>query len=214
MKNLKNEKLVFNNALLSNFARIKKLELIFYLSEWLYTTQEVVEEIKEGVNQKPALNHIIECIKQKKIKIVSVKEESNILLMDRLIRKRILGMGEISAMVSAKELNGIFITDDEVATKKAINLQIRILDYNEYRDTVSFLKILRYKKIISDGEYRDIKTLLGEKFHFLINKLPHRKRWGSKNFNKVDNLKEISYAIYTISLGPEFLARINPIQNF
>ena len=162
MKNLKNEKLVFNNALLSNFARIKKLELIFHLSDGLYTVREVIEEVKEGVNKKPVLNDIIECVRQKRIKIVFVRKKENILLMDRLVQEGVLGIGEISAMTAAKELNGIFITDDEIATKKASRLQIKILDHNEHRDTISFLKILRYKKIISDSEYKNIKVLLAQ----------------------------------------------------
>lgn len=129
MKNLKNEKLVFNNAVLSNFTRIRKLELIFYLSDELYTVKEVIEEVKKGVNKKPILNDIIECVEQKKVKIAFVEKKENILLMDRLVREGILGIGEISAMLVAKELNGIFITDDEIATKKAVRLQIKILDH-------------------------------------------------------------------------------------
>jgi len=140
MNQSKNEKFVFDNAVFSNFARIKKLELIFYLSKKVFTTREVIDEIKQGISKKPNLFDVIKFVQLGKIKIATLQEESSILLMNRLIQEGRLGLGEISAMALAEELNGVFITDDEMATKKAINLKIKVLSNDEYRDTVIFLK--------------------------------------------------------------------------
>lgn len=167
MKNLKNEKLIFNTAVLSNFARIKKLELIFYLAQKIYTTKEVIEEVRHGIFKKPNLEDIIKYVELGKIEVVSVERTESILLMDDMIQEKILGPGEVSAIALTKELSGIFITDDEVATKKAEKLKVRILDSDEYRDTVSFLEILKQQRIITDRDYLDIKRLLGrENFVF------------------------------------------------
>lgn len=46
MQNIKNEKFIFDNAVFSNFARIKRLELIFYLSNNIITTREVIKEVE------------------------------------------------------------------------------------------------------------------------------------------------------------------------
>lgn len=160
MNRIKNEKFIFDNAVFSNFARIKKLELIFYLSKKIFTTREVIHEIKQGISKKPNLSDVIKFTQSGKIKITTLQEESNILLMNRLMQEGRLGLGEISAMALAKELNGVFITDDEMATKKAINLSIKVLNNNEHRDTVIFLTELRRKRIISDNECKNIKKIL------------------------------------------------------
>lgn len=79
----------------------------------------------------------------------------------------ILGAGEISAMALARELDGIFITDDKVATKKAFASGIKILDNKEHRDTVTFLAMLKGHAIISKKEYDLIKIELNnEQFIF------------------------------------------------
>lgn len=160
MNQLKNEKFVFDNAVLSNFARIKKLELIFYLSKKIFTTREVIDKIKQGISKKPSLFDVIKLVQLGKIKIATLQEESSILLMNRLMREGRLGLGEISAMVLAEELNGVFITDDEVAAKKAIDFKIKALSNSEHRDTVIFLIELRKKRVISNDEYKNIKKML------------------------------------------------------
>lgn len=172
MKKLNNEKLVFNNATFSNFARIEKLELIFYISKNIYTTKEVVEEVKRGIKIKPQLQSVIDSIGKKQIKIQTLKKVNGVLMMSKLIQDGSLGLGEISAMALAKELDGIFITDEERATKKAIGESIRILEVdslglsipnkNKFKDTVIFLEILKKQKIISQKDFNDIRDLLSK----------------------------------------------------
>lgn len=167
MKRISDEKFIFDNAILSNFARINRLELIFYISEDIFTTKEVIGEVKRGIKNKPNLEKIIDFAGNGKIKILSVENMENILLMSKLMDEGILGAGEISAMVLARELDGIFITDDKVATKKASLLDIKILDNKEYRDTVTFLLMFKKNKIISEEEYNLIKSNLhDERFIF------------------------------------------------
>lgn len=177
MKKISHEKFVFDNATFSNFARIEKLELIFYISKNIYTTKEVIEEVKKGVVKKPKLQSIIDDIDAGKIKVETLKKQQSILMMSNLIKEGVLGLGEISAMVLSQELEGIFITDDEKATEKAKKENIKILDVNElgikipiknkFKDTVIFLEILRKQKIISRGDFEEIKqSLINENFIF------------------------------------------------
>lgn len=162
MKNLINEKLVFDNAVLSNFARINKLELLFYLSKELITTREVIEEVKNGIRKKPALFSIIELVDKNEISIGTLEQIDNIILMDNLIQERVLGIGEISAMALAKEVNGLFITDDEQASKKAASIGIEIFNKYEFRDTINFLELLLKNKRITRSDHDEIVGLLAK----------------------------------------------------
>lgn len=183
MTNLNHEKFIFDNSTFSNFARIEKLELIFHLTKNLYTTKEVVEEINNGIRRRAGLalskklKNIINFIDSGKIEIRVLKKIKSILLMDTIINEGFLGRGEISAMVLAKELNGIFITDDEKAAKKAEQENIRILKAgelnigvapkNRLKATVIFLEILKNRKIILPEEFDTIReSLKNENFSF------------------------------------------------
>lgn len=177
MKKISDEKLIFDNATFSNFARIEKLELIFHISKNIYTTKEVIQEVKKGIVRKPKLSGIIDCKTSYKIKVHTLKEIENILLMSSIIKEGLLGIGEISAMMSAKELGGIFITDDEKATEKAAKENIRVLraddwgvmvsEKNKFKDTVVFLEILKKQKNISQEEFDKIREMLkNESFNF------------------------------------------------
>ena len=183
MEKISHNKFVFDNATFSNFARIKKLELIFYISKNIYTTKEVIEEINNGIKKRPnselaeKLQRVIDYVREDKIKVETLKKSESILLMDAIIKENYLGVGEISAMALAKELNGIFITDDEKAIKKADRENIKILkteDFginilskNEFRGTVIFLEILKNQKNISKKEFNEIKEMLkNENFIF------------------------------------------------
>lgn len=172
MKKFDNEKLVFNNATFSNFARIEKLELIFYISKNIYTTKEVIAEAKRGIKKKPRLQSIVDSVSRGQIKVQTLKKINNILWMNGLIQEGRLGSGEISAMALAKELGGIFITDEEKATKKAVSEGIGILEAdtlglnisnkNKFKDTVIFLEILKKKRIISQRDFNNIRILLSQ----------------------------------------------------
>ncbi len=157
-----NKKLVFDNAVLSNFARINKLELLFYLSKELITTKEVIEEVRKGIGKKPTLFRIIELADKNEISIGTLEQIDNIIFMDNLIQERVLGIGEISAMVLAKEINGLFITDDKQASKKAASIGIEIFNKHEFRDTVNFLEILLKNKQITKSDYGEMVGLLAK----------------------------------------------------
>lgn len=155
-----NEPWIFDNAVLSNFARIDKIDLLFCLSNELYTTSDVLEEVERGIPKKPKLKLIINAVKHKSIKLKNVQNEDVILWMGQLTKEGVLGKGEISTMGLSKELNGIFITDDEIATKKARIFGIKTLDAKAFKGTVIILKILKEKEVISELDYHDIERLL------------------------------------------------------
>jgi len=165
MAKIYKRKLIFDNAVFSNFSRINKLELIYHLSSHIITTKEVVEEVKRGLNRRPALQSIIDAIDQELIALGGIEQLENISTAAGLLRRGQLGMGEISTMLLALEIDGIFITDDERATKTAIELGVDTLDAEEFRDTVTILNVLKKNKVISEQERKEIVELLkGQNF--------------------------------------------------
>lgn len=183
MKKIHDKKFIFNNATFSNFARIEKIELIFHISKNIYTTKEVVGEFHKGIKNHTdselarKLQTIIDYVNENKIQTKTLNKTENIFLVDAIIKERRLGIGEISAMVLAKELDGIFITDDESAAKRAAKAGIKILKAgefgidivpkNKFKATLIFLEILKKQKNISQKEFDEIRELLkNENFIF------------------------------------------------
>lgn len=174
MKRLKNERLIFDNAVLSNFARIQRLDLLLKLPCELITTKEVIMEIQNGIKSYSVKNieksrkftDIIEFIKNKKIKVVSITTRESLLVYAKL-EKIGLGHGEISTMVLAKELKAIFITDERRATNIAKKIGINVIDKYEFRATAVILKLLSNQKIITAEDLKKIKKdLKKESFQF------------------------------------------------
>lgn len=156
------DELFFDTTVLSNFARIKRLPLLWKFSSKISTTKEVIEEIEKGIPKRPQLSTIIEAHERGRIRLVSTTNEETILFMNGLRSEGVLGKGEISLIGVAKEANAIFITDDKGATNKAQRLGVKILDAKEYRDTVTILKTLLKEGRIEKKEYDAIRQLLKE----------------------------------------------------
>lgn len=156
MNDLNKQQLIFDNSVFSNFSRIGRTDLIFLLSNNIFTTREVINEINAGLLKHPSLGTIIDLVNCKKIVLKSLETEDGIYLMGRLIEEGRFGKGEISAMTVAQEMGGIFVTDDEAATKKAISLGINVLDQIELRHTITILKILISNGHITSIEYDEI----------------------------------------------------------
>lgn len=159
---MNDDEFYFDTSVLSNFARIERLELLWKFTKKICTTREVIEEVQKGISKRPQLSSIIEAQKLDKIILTSSTNEETILLMDDLRSEGVLGKGEISVMGVAREVGAIFVTDDERATKKAQKLKIEVLDSGEYRDTITILKTLMQNGHIDRKEYFAIKKLLKE----------------------------------------------------
>ena len=164
---LKNEKLVFDNAVLSNFSRIEKLGLIVPLSDELFVTREVIMEVEAGLPNNPKLEAIISSVQAGRFKVQSPSEESSIILLSELSAENFLGSGEISAMVLAKEIDGIFLTDDQAARSRAARLGVRVLPGEELRDTVNCLMLLKDTGQITEKDFALVKEMLAnQRFKF------------------------------------------------
>lgn len=161
------KKLIFDNAVFSNFSRIEKLDLLYHLSNHIYTTKDVLAEVNKGLNRRPGLMTILTAVDQGHIQLGGIEKMENISKAAELLKLGQLGMGEISTMLFALEIGGIFITDDERASKTAIELGIEVLDKKEFRDTVIILKLLRKNNFVSEKEYKEIVDLL-RKESFII----------------------------------------------
>ncbi|MCX6809577.1 MAG: hypothetical protein NTZ65_02415 [Candidatus Berkelbacteria bacterium] len=168
MKNIENETLVFDNNVLSNFARVERTNLILKLPCNLITTREVFEELQEGISSnfilKPELSEklavLTEIINMGKISIKSPEQIISLKLFARLEELKCLGRGEISAMVLAKELEAVFVADEKRAKNEALRQSIKIFDKAEFRDTIFILDYLKDEKIISQSELLRIKEQL------------------------------------------------------
>jgi|GEM_PF-3272168 len=167
MGGLSSENLVFDNAVLSNFARIERLGLLLSVSNGLFVTNEVLEEVCQGQKKHPKLAVIGEFAEAGKLRVASATDLGCLALAAKLQAEKILGLGEISAMVLAKEMGGVFVTDDKQATNRAIRLGIKVPNRQEYRSTIVFIQLLKSKKTITSSEYANIKRdLAGEGYVF------------------------------------------------
>lgn len=156
------EELFFDTTVLSNFARIERLPLLWKFSSKINTTKEVIEEIEKGIAKRPQLNTILEAHERGKIRLCSTTNEETILFMNGLRIEGVLGKGEISLIGVAKETNAIFATDDKGATNKARRLGVKTLDAKEYRSTVTILKALLKDGHVEKKEHDEIQKLLKE----------------------------------------------------
>ena len=150
---MNDDEFYFDTSVLSNFARIERLELLWKFTEKIRTTRDVIEEVQKGIPKRPQLSSIIKAQTQGRIILTSSASEETILLMNDLRLEGVLGRGEISVMGVAREVGGIFVTDDERATKKAQKLKIKVLDPIEYRDTIIILKTLMKNSNIDRREF-------------------------------------------------------------
>lgn len=166
MKNLENETLVFDNNVLSNFARIERLDLIIGLPCNLYTTREVFEELQDGIKaysvSKPELasklSRAVEIINQGKITIQSPNTLESFELYASIESLGHFGKGEISTMVLAKEIDAFFIADEKQAKKESAKHDIKILGKKEFKDTVIILQYLNSQGTISTADFQQIKN--------------------------------------------------------
>lgn len=157
---LPSELWVFDNAVLSNFARIGRLELLLNLPIKICTTREVLEEAERGIRTKPKLKKIMEYSHADHFQVMEAEREETILWMAKLRAEGALGMGEISVMGVCKEWDGIFVTDDEVATRKARQAGVKTLHPERYHGTVIILEMLEKAKIINEKILSIIKSEL------------------------------------------------------
>jgi len=157
---MNDEELFYDTSVLSNFARIERLELLWKYSQNVLTTREVILEVEKGIAKKPQLKSIVDAKENGKIQIISTSQEETILLLGQLREEGVLGKGEISLIGIAKERQAIFISDDKGATNKAKSLGIKVLHNVQYRDTVTILKTLLKDGIIEQAEYKLIQKLL------------------------------------------------------
>jgi predicted nucleic acid-binding protein len=99
-----------DNTVLSNFAKVNKLDLIKRSFDRVYITEQVLEEFKLGVKRGvlPDVNLDFEVLKLK---------DEEIELYNALRVK--LGKGEASCLSIAKHRNMEFLTDDSDARKTA-----------------------------------------------------------------------------------------------
>lgn len=164
------EELFFDTTVLSNFARIERLPLLWKFSSKINTTKEVIEEIEKGIIKRPQLSTILAACERGGIRLSSTINEETILLMNGLRIEGVLGKGEISLIGVAKETHAIFVTDDKEATNKAQKLGIKILDAKEYRSTVTILKALLKDGHIEKKEYDEIQKLLKDNSFIFLKK--------------------------------------------
>lgn len=99
-----------DNTVLSNFAKVNRLDLIKRAFDHVYITEQVLEEFRRGVRRGVLPNVNLD------FKVLKLKDEE-IELYNALRVK--LGKGESSCLAIAKHRNMKFLTDDSDARKMA-----------------------------------------------------------------------------------------------
>ena len=99
-----------DNTVLSNFAKVNRLDLIKRAFDHVYITEQVLEEFRRGVRRRvlPDVNLDFEVLK--------LKDEETELYNALRVK---LGKGEASCLAIAKHRNMKFLTDDSDARKMA-----------------------------------------------------------------------------------------------
>lgn len=145
---------------MSNFARIERLDLVFYLpTSHFYTTKHVIQEVENGVDDYPKLQNVLHEVNSR-IEVISLEEKSTLDFMSKLKSGSGLGTGEISTIALTKECNGIFITDDKVATNYAERHNVEVIDSNNHKDTFLILNYLLESNFVSKKDLQRIKENL------------------------------------------------------
>ena len=148
---------VVNNTVLSNFAKVQKLNLLVKTLRIIYITQEVLNEYNEGVkkNKLPPLTI--------NVKIIRLNEEEK-QLCDFLSTK--LGLGEASSIAVAVKRKLKLLTDDLDARKIAKRLGVPV------SGTIGVLALAVKKHYISLKEGNDIlRNMISHGFFSPIKKL-------------------------------------------
>lgn len=152
--------LVLDTCVISNFARIGRLSLLFTLSKNICITKEVFEEVRIGADRNKKLLSIIDACESGQILLQSPVKIDSLFLMNELIKEGILSRGDISSIILAQENNHYFVSDDKPAKRRAIKLGVKIFDIDEIRDTAVILKFLKEHGAISIEDYEYIKQML------------------------------------------------------
>ena len=128
---------LIDNTVLSNFAKVNRLDLLKRAFEKLYVTEQVLEEFKLGIERGvlPNISLDFEVLKL---------EGEEIELYNSLRAK--LGKGEASCLAIAKSRNMKFLTDDSDARKAANILGVPV------SGTIGVLVRCIERNIISKGE--------------------------------------------------------------
>jgi len=106
-----------DNTVLSNFAKVNRMDLLRKAFEKLYVTEQVLEEFRVGVERGVLPNIPID------FEVLKIKEDE-LELYDSLRIK--LGRGEASCLAIAKNRSMKFLTDDSDARKVANILGVSV----------------------------------------------------------------------------------------
>jgi len=153
---------LFDANVLSNFARIGRLDLLPEVVSKIFITHEVLEELRKGCEKTPILQDVFEYRNSGFVEIVVSNNLETLLFMAELRSEGRLGIGEISLLGIAKELDYIFVSDDKLAKKQALHLGIKVLDEDNHLDTVVILKQLLENGVLEDADYEQIRVELGQ----------------------------------------------------
>jgi len=146
-----------DNTVLSNFAKVNKLDLLKKAFERVYITEQVLEEFRMGVKRGVLPNVSLD------FEVLKLREEEMELYNSLRVK---LGKGEASCLAIAKNRNMKFLTDDSDARKVANILGIPV------SGTIGVLVRCIEKNIISKEEANQIlKEMIAKGFYSPISDL-------------------------------------------
>ncbi len=146
-----------DNTVLSNFAKVNRLDLLRKAFEKIYVTEQVLEEFKLGVKRGVLPNVSLD------FEVLKLREDE-IELYNSLRVK--LGKGEASCLAIAKNRNMKFLTDDSDARRVANILGVPV------SGTIGVLVRCVKKNIISKEKGNQIlKEMIKKGFYSPISDL-------------------------------------------
>ncbi len=155
----------FDTVVLSNFAMVKRLDLLNILySEKLYITTEVTDEISTGISVGyKVLQEILNTVENGTYYIHSLSPLERQLYTTLLTN---LGSGEASSISAAKTVNGIVVTDDKYARNICRERGLKVTG------TIGILKKLYSGKILQASQADNIlEEMIGQGFYSPVNNI-------------------------------------------
>ncbi|AIG98413.1 putative nucleic acid-binding protein [Archaeoglobus fulgidus DSM 8774] len=146
-----------DNTVLSNFAKVNRLDLLKRAFERVYVTEQVLKEFRMGVKRGVLPNISLD------FEVLKLREEETELYNSLRVK---LGKGEASCLAIAKNCNMKFLTDDSDARKVANILGVPV------SGTIGVLVRCIEKNIISKEEGNQIlKEMIAKGFYSPISDL-------------------------------------------
>jgi len=162
MSNVDKKILITDTSVLINFLNIDRMDLLSQYPGLFFITEHVVDEITNAFQEQQSLLSI--AITNEIITVVSINEEIELEIFNKLIKEHRLGVGECSAIACAINRKYCLAIDDITARKKAAKEDKDIIILN----TQDIMVTLVQEQVLTVTEADLIKKRWENEYRFAL----------------------------------------------